>query len=146
MKISEEGLELIRHFEGLRLTAYLCPAGVLTIGHGHTGKDVKPGIKIDIFDAEILLKNDCAKFEDSVNVLVEVPISQGQFDALVSFCYNLGAGALKGSTLLKLLNAGDYDAAGGQFIRWNKCNGRKLDGLTARREAEQELYFGVKKS
>jgi len=103
-------------------------------------------MKIDIFDAEILLKNDVAKFEDSVNVLVDVPLTQCQFDALVSFCYNLGASALKGSTLLKLLNAGDYDAAGGQFIRWNKCKGRELAGLTARRDAEQELYFGVKKS
>ena len=144
MEISENGLDLIKHFEGLKLTAYICPAGVLTIGYGHTGKDVKPSMKIDIFDAEILLKNDVARFEDSVNTLVDVNMTQGQFDALVSFCYNLGASALKGSTLLKLLNSGDYDAAGGQFIRWNKCKGRELAGLTARREAEQELYFVVR--
>lgn len=141
MQISESGLDLIRHYEGCKLVAYRCPANVLTIGYGHTGPDVKEGMKIDIFDANRLLRQDVAKFEAAVNEMVNVQLTHGQFDALVSFAFNLGAKALKSSTLLKKLNAGDYDGALGEFIRWNKATGRVLAGLTARRESEQEQFI-----
>lgn len=143
MKISEAGLDLIRHFEGLRLNAYQDSVNVWTIGYGHTGKDVKAGKKIDIFDAEILLKKDVEKFETAVNDAVTVPLTQGQFDALVSFCFNLGAGTLLKSTLLKRLNAGNYEGASGQFVLFVHAGGRELPGLVARREAEQALFLGV---
>lgn len=141
MQISENGLDLIRKFEGLRLAAYLCPSGVLTIGYGHTGSDVKRGQKIDEDRATELLMNDVKRFETSVNNLVKVEITQGMFDALVSFCFNLGAGALQGSTLLKKLNAGDTEGAAEELLRWDKANGKPLAGLTARREAEQDLFL-----
>ncbi len=141
MDISENGLDLIRKHEGLRLQAYLCPAGVLTIGYGHTGADVKTGMKIDISQANALLSKDVERFEKSVNDLVRVPMTQGMFDALVGFAFNLGAGSLKGSTLLAKLNANDSQGAADEFLRWNKANGKVLDGLTARRESERELFL-----
>ncbi len=141
MKISENGLDLIRKHEGLRLQAYLCPAGVLTIGYGHTGTDVKTAMKIDISQANALLSKDVERFEKSVNDLVRVPMTQGMFDALVGFAFNLGAGSLKGSTLLAKLNANDSQGAADEFLRWNKANGKVLDGLTARRESERELFL-----
>jgi lysozyme len=146
MVTSEKGLNLIKRFEGLQLKTYICPAGKLTIGYGHTGKDVKKGMAINISEAENLLKNDVAKFEKEVNSLVKVPLKQYEFDALVSFCYNLGATALAQSTLLKKLNASDKQGAGGEFIRWNQSKGLPIQGLTARREAEQALFFNVKQS
>ena len=142
MQISENGLDLIRKFEGLRLAAYLCPSGVLTIGYGHTGSDVKRGQKIDEDRATELLMNDVKRFETSVNNLVKVEITQGMFDALVSFCFNLGAGSLHGSTLLRKLNAGDTAGAAEEFLKWDKANGKSLAGLTARREAERQLFIG----
>ena len=142
MKTSEAGLDIIRHFEGCRLEAYRCPANILTIGYGHTGPDVKSGMKIDIFQASVLLRQDVQKFESAVSEMVTVPITQGQFDALVSFCYNLGPGALRKSTMLKMLNDGNYDSAMGQFMRWTHVGGRALPGLEARREAEQALFAG----
>ncbi len=141
MKISENGLDLIRKHEGLRLQAYLCPAGVLTIGYGYTGTDVKTAMKIDISQANALLSKDVERFEKSVNDLVRVPMTQGMFDALVGFAFNLGAGSLKGSTLLAKLNANDSQGAADEFLRWNKANGKVLDGLTARRESERELFL-----
>lgn len=142
MHISEKGLALIRQAEGLRLSAYKCPAGIATIGYGHTA-GVKMGQSIDKAEAERLLRGDVASFELSVLGIVSVPLSQGQFDALVSFAYNLGASALKGSTLLRLLNAGLYADAANQFGRWNKAGGKVLAGLTARRAAERALFDGV---
>jgi lysozyme len=141
MQISETGLELIRSHEGLRLNAYVCPGGKLTIGYGHTGPDVKPGLKISQDKADQLLRNDTKRFEKSVNELVTVPMTQGMFDALVSFAYNLGAGSLKSSTLLKKLNDGDKDGAAEEFLKWNKAKGKVLDGLTARRENESEIFL-----
>jgi lysozyme len=146
MKTSAQGLELIRKAEGLRLSTYRCPAGKLTIGYGHTGTDVKEGIKIDISSAEIMLKADCARFEKAVGELVTIPLLQREFDALVSFCYNLGAGRLKESTLLKKLNAGDRDGAAAQFILWTKSGGREMPGLRIRREGEQALFLGIQQS
>ena len=141
MQISEAGLDLIRKFEGLRLDTYDCPAGKLTIGYGHTGSDVKPGLIIDAEKATALLMEDVKRFEKSVNELVKVPMTQGMFDALVSFSYNLGAGSLQSSTLLKKLNADDKQGAADEFLKWNKAKGKPLAGLTARREGERELFF-----
>lgn len=141
MKISDKGLKLIKDFEGLKLTSYLCPANVWTIGYGSTGPHVKEGMTITEQEAEDLLKEDVSKFEDCVNQAVEVDLTQEEFDALVSFSFNVGCGAFMGSTLLRLLNAGNKQAAAQQFPRWNKAGGKVLAGLTRRREAEKALYL-----
>ena len=141
MQTSEKGLDLIRKYEGLQLAAYVCPGGKLTIGYGHTGADVTTGKKIDAEEANALLRKDVQRFEKSVNELVMVPISQGMFDALISFSFNLGAGSLKSSTLLKKLNADDREGAADEFLKWNKAKGKVLAGLTARRESERELFL-----
>lgn len=140
MKISQRGLDLIKKFEGLRLTAYRCPAGVLTVGYGSTGPHVKQGMVITEDEAEALLRKDVARFEDGVNHIVG-PCTQGQFDALVSFAFNLGLGALMSSTLLKRHKAGDFAGAAAQFARWVNAGGRRLPGLVSRRKAEAELYL-----
>lgn len=154
MKMGKNGLELVKSFEGCYLNAYLCPAGVWTIGYGHTGKvdgkNIGRGMKITKKKAIKLLKNDMKEFENVVEKLVKVKLNQNQFDALVSFAFNCGAGSLQSSTLLKKLNAGDYNGASNEFIKWNKVtiDGRKvaLDGLTKRRKAEKKLFCtGVKK-
>ncbi len=141
MQTSEKGFDLIRKYEGLRFAAYVCPGGKLTIGYGHTGPDVYEGWKIDAEEANELLEHDVERFERSVNEMVHVPMTQGMFDALISFSFNLGAGSLKGSTLLKKLNADDREAAADEFLKWNKAGGKVLAGLTARRESERELFL-----
>lgn len=141
MHISETGLALIRQFEGLRLSAYRCPAGIPTIGYGTTA-GVKMGDTITKERAEELLREDVKRFEAQVLRLVKVPLTQGQHDALVSFVYNLGAGNLSNSTLLRLLNAGDYKGAAAQFDRWVYASGKKLSGLVKRRAAERALFEG----
>jgi len=141
MKISDNGLDLIRKYEGLRLEAYICPAGILTIGYGHTGSDVTAGMKIDNAQADALLSKDVERFEKSVNDLVKVPMTQGMFDSLVCFAFNLGAGSLKSSTLLTKLNANDAKGAADEFLRWNKAGGKVLAGLTARRESERDIFL-----
>jgi len=138
---SSDGVDLIKHFEGLRLNAYRCPAGIWTIGYGHTGS-VKQGEKISLDTAIKLLQTDLKRFEQIVTDLVDVPIQQHHFDALVSFAYNLGGGALADSTLLKLLNAGYFEEAADQFKRWNKAGGQVLQGLVKRRAAERALFVG----
>lgn len=140
MKTSQKGIDLIKKFEGCRLEAYRCPAGVWTIGYGHT-KGVKDGMKISQAQAEEFLREDLRIFEKAVESCVKAPLSQNQFDALVSFCYNCGAEALRTSTLLKLLNEGKYFEAGEQFLRWNKAGGKVLVGLTRRREEEKTLFL-----
>lgn len=140
MKISQRGLDLIKRFEGLKLTAYRCPAGVLTVGFGSTGPHVKHGMVITEAEAEALLRKDVARFEDGVNHIVG-PCSQGQYDALVSFAFNLGLGALMSSTLLKRHKAGDFARAADELLRWNRAGGRVLPGLTRRRAAERQLYL-----
>lgn len=142
MKTSLKGIALIKEYEGLRLGAYLCSAGVLTIGYGHTG-GVKEGDLITEQKAEQLLQDDLKKFENGVLRLVRVPLTQNQFDALVSFAFNLGVGNLGKSTLLKMLNDRDYKGAASQFIRWNKAAGKELAGLTRRRIAESELFLSA---
>lgn len=139
MNISEKGLSLIKHFEGCKLTAYRCPANVLTIGYGHTG-GVLEGRVISQEVAEYFLKSDMAHFELAVNRAVKVPVDQAQFDALVAFAFNVGASALQASTLLRKLNVGDYAGVPTEFLRWNKAKGKVLPGLTRRRQAEAHLF------
>ena len=141
LTIGEKGLELIKSFEGLRLRAYLCPAKVWTIGYGHTG-DVRGGQVITQSQADDLLKQDLRRFEIAVRKLVKVPLTQNQFDALVSFAYNVGEAALSRSTLLRKLNAGDLAGTKLEFAKWNKGGGKVLAGLTRRRADEANL-FGV---
>lgn len=140
MKLSQDGLNMVKKYEGLYTKAYYCPAGVLTIGYGHTGPDVKPGQRISEAQAESLLRQDMTQFENAVKRQVKVPLTQGQFDALTSFTFNCGEGALKNSTLLKKLNAGDYAGAQAEFQRWNKGGGRVLPGLVKRRAEEAQMF------
>jgi len=139
MKISAKGLGLIKEFEGCELTAYVCPAGVLTIGYGSTGPHVSNGQTITEAEAEALLLKDLVRFEKAVNELVKVPLSQGAYDALVSFTFNCGEGAFADSTLLRELNEGKESnlVAKSQLPRWT--NGG-LAGLVRRRAAEVELF------
>jgi lysozyme len=142
MKTSQKCIDLIKKFEGCALKAYKCPAKVWTIGYGHTN-NVRPDDVISKSEAEELLRIDLAKFEAGVNAAVKVKLTQGQFDALVSFAYNLGTGALQGSTLLKLLNAGNYTGAAAQFDKWIYAGGKILLGLQRRRAAEKELFLST---
>lgn len=139
MKTSQKGIDLIKEFEGCRLNAYQDSVGVWTIGYGHT-VDVKQGDSITQEEAEQLLKDDLLIYEDGVNNLVKVEINQDMFDALVSFAFNLGVGALGKSTLLKLLNRGKYSEASDHFTKWVYAGGVVLKGLVRRREAEQRLF------
>jgi GH24 family phage-related lysozyme (muramidase) len=148
MNISQNCLDLIKKWEGFRAKAYLDPVGIPTIGYGTirypNGQKVQRGDNISEPEAEDLLKLKCDEFAEVVNREVVVTLNQNQFDALVSFCYNVGARAFQESTLLKKLNAGDYKGAAEQFLRWNKAtkNGVKvvLDGLTNRRKDEKALF------
>ena len=141
MKISQEGISLIKKFEGCEYNAYKCAADVLTIGYGHT-KDVKEGDLVTKQEAENLLTKDLEEFEESVIEAVDMPMSQHQFDALVSWTFNLGPSNLNSSTMLKVLNKGDYEDVPAQIKRWNKAGGKVLEGLTRRREAEALLFEG----
>ncbi|APR37947.1 lysozyme [Paraburkholderia sp. SOS3] len=140
MKTNQAGFNLIRQFEGLRLIAYTDVVGVLTIGYGHTGPDVKPGLVITQAQADQLLGDDLSRFESGVDRLVTAPVNGNQYSALVSFSYNLGLGSLQNSTLLRLLNEGDYNGAAQQFPRWDMAGGQHLPGLLKRRQAEQSLF------
>ena len=139
MKISLEGLSLIKKFEGCRLKAYYCSGGVLTIGYGHTG-GVKETDVITQEEADKLLKGDILKFEQYVSDNVKVDLDQSQFDALVAWTFNLGPGNLRESTMLKKLNNRDYESVPFEMRRWNKAGGKTLDGLIRRREAESLLF------
>ena len=147
MQISPRGLKLIADFEGLRLNAYPDPGTgnePWTIGYGTTvypdGRKVKKGDVITQVQALDYLKQDVKKFATSVTQLVGVPINQNRFDALVSFTYNLGAGALARSSLLRKLNAREYEAAAAEFDKWVYAGGRILPGLVNRRKAERDLF------
>lgn len=139
-QIGKAGLDLIKDFEGWRDTAYLCPANVLTIGYGSTGPHVKAGMKISKERGEELLKDDLDRFEKAVTRLVTVPLRQNQYDALVSFAFNVGISALERSTLLKRVNAKLFDQAAAEFAKWNRAGGKVLAGLTRRRAAETALF------
>jgi len=141
-RISQQGLELIKHFEGFSAKQYICAGGKPTIGYGHVilpNENFPPRITKE--QAEELLAKDIVRFEIDVMACVKVPLTQGQFDALVSFAFNLGGAALRGSTLLKRLNAKDYDGAATEFSRWVFASGKRLAGLARRREAERELFL-----
>lgn len=148
MQLSENGFAIIKFFEGLRLTAYQCSAHVWTIGWGHTGADVVPGMKITLDRAKELLTKDVQRFVRDVNSLLRVDVTQGQFDALVSFAFNLGsdidddmiAEGLGDSTLLRKLNAGDVKGAANEFVKWNKAGGKVQSGLVKRRACERVLF------
>ncbi|HHB7182141.1 TPA: lysozyme [Klebsiella pneumoniae] len=145
MQTSDKGIALIKKFEGCKLTAYQDSVGVFTIGYGWTqpvdGKPIRAGMTIKQETAERLLKTGLVSYESDVSRLVKVGLTQGQFDALVSFTYNLGARSLSTSTLLRKLNSGDYAGAADEFLRWNKAGGKVLNGLTRRREAERALFL-----
>lgn len=142
MKISQVGIDLIKSFEGCCLRAYKDVVGVWTIGYGSTA-NVKEGQIITQQQAEELLKKDLVRFENGVNEAVKVTISQPQFDALVSFSYNLGVMSLKTSTLLELLNKGETEKAANEFDKWVKAGGKVLTGLQRRRHAEKEMFLST---
>lgn len=141
-----KGIPIIKKFEGLRLTSYLCPAGAWTIGYGSTfyenGSKVQEGEKITIDRADGLLINTVHLFEKSVKGLVKSSINENQLGALTSFAFNLGVGNFKASTLLKKVNKNPSDPMiRDEFMKWNKAGGKVLNGLTMRRGAEASLYF-----
>ena len=131
---------IIKEFEGCKLKAYKCPADVWTIGYGHTD-GVKEGDEITQQEADRLLASDVDLFTSGVKRLVTSDINPNQLGALVSFAFNLGLGNLRHSTLLKLVNAGDFVGAANQFPRWNKAGGKVLPGLVRRRKAEKQLFL-----
>lgn len=142
--ITQEGLDLIKRFEGFSSTIYICPAGYPTIGYGHVVRDEEKGrfdTGIDQEQGEELLRRDAHVAERAVLRLITVPLTDGQFDALVSFTFNLGSGALQRSTLRRKLNRQDYVSAAGELRRWIWAGGRKLKGLIKRREAEKGLFI-----
>src|SRR3990167_2364264 len=143
MNISEVGLELIRKYEGCKLSAYADPGtggAPWTIGFGHTGHDVYPGLHITQEQADEFLKMDIVWVEKCLSNSVKIEITQNQYDALCSFVYNLGCAALGKSTLLAKLNAGDDEGAAQEFLKWTRANGRILAGLVARRKSEMEVF------
>ena len=152
MKTSQKGIELVKRYEGFISHAYLCPAGVISIGWGHTGPDVTKDMVITEKEAELLLNKDLKKFESKLNYSIEhdhVTLNQNQFDACISFIFNLGFSAFIFSTLYKKLKAGDYTGAADEFPRWvyitKTVDGEKvkirLKGLETRRKAERELFL-----
>ncbi|WFY32773.1 lysozyme [Citrobacter braakii] len=148
MQTSEKGIKNIKDFEGCSLTAYPDPGtggAPWTIGYGWThpvdGKPIKPGMTIKQETADRLLKTGLVSYENDVLKMTKVKLTQGQFDALVSFAYNVGSRALSTSTLLRKLNDGDVKGAADEFLRWNKAGGKVLNGLTRRREAERALFL-----
>lgn len=146
MKISQRGIDLIKQAEGLRLEAYQDSVRVWTIGYGHT-REVRVGQVITEKEAEGLLREDLDEFERGVLYATSpVKLTQGQFDALVSFSFNLGLGSLNSSTLLKKLKAGDASGASFEFQRWVYADAKKLPGLVKRREAERQLFISENES
>lgn len=134
-----KGLDIVKEAEGLRLSAYLCPAGIPTIGYGHT-KGVKLGDTCTKEQAEEWLENDFFMAKNDVRAVVKVPLRENQLDALASFVFNLGVRKLIQSTLLKKLNAGDYSGAAAEFDKWVFAGKVKLNGLIKRRAKERQLF------
>ena len=143
MDISQEGLSLIKKFEGCELEAYRCAANVLTIGYGST-KGVKEGDTITQEEADNLLLHEMNEYEGYINEIVNDPLDQNQFDALCSWVFNLGPKNLSESTLLRVLNDGKYDEVPEQIVRWNKAGGQVLKGLVKRRQAEADMFEAKK--
>ena len=140
-QISAAGLAHIKHFEGCRLKSYYCTSGVCTIGYGHTGPEVKPGLTITQEKAEELLRQDLRHAEQAVAELVKVPLTDGQHAALVDLIFNIGKAAIAKSTLLKLLNARKYGDASEQLMRWVHSGGQIIAGLQRRRLAAREMWL-----
>lgn len=147
MKTSSRGIALIKAHEGLRLLAYRCPAGVWTIGYGHTSAAGDPpvvqGMKITGQEADTILRRDLARFERGVLSVVKVPLAQNQLDALVSFAFNVGLGAFAKSTLVRRLNEGRYEDVPRELMRWTRAGGRELPGLVNRRREEAALWRAI---
>jgi lysozyme len=141
MNISESGLALIKEHEGLRLDSYQDVVGVWTVGYGHTGAEVHEGLHITQDAANVLLLGDVETAEKCIQNCVAVTLTQSQFDALCSFVFNLGCTALRNSTLLRKLNAGDDVGAAEEFLRWNHAGGKIMAGLTKRRAEEMEMFL-----
>lgn len=141
MQTNNEGIKLMHSFEGCKLQSYKDIVGIWTIGWGSTGPDIGPNMTWTQQQADERFKKDLQKFEKAVSAAVKVPITSNQFSALVCFTYNVGAGAMTNSTLIKKLNFGDISGAADQFLRWNKAGGKEVKGLTRRREAERELFL-----
>lgn len=146
MKPSQDCLDLLRHFEGFYPNAYRCPAGINTIGVGTirypNGKPVMLGDHCTLEQAEEYLRHELEEKAEAIRKMVTVPLAQHEFDAILSFAYNCGTEALRGSTLLKKLNAGDKAGAGAEFLKWTKGGGRVLPGLERRRKAEKSMFLG----
>ena len=153
MNVDDKGIQLIKSFEGCKLEAYQDAVGIWTIGYGHTGpfeltlhgvneyfSGVVSGIRITQEEAESILKQDLDKFEKGIIPLIHVPLTQNQFNALVSFSFNVGINAFKNSTMRSVLNKKNYDEAANQFKRWNKAGKKQLKGLTRRRRSEAYLF------
>lgn len=142
--LNQESINLIKSWEGLRLAAYKDPVGIWTIGYGHTNAAGSPsvvdGMTITKEEAERILQKDLAQYVGAVKTAVKVPLNENQLGALSSWCYNIGPGAMRGSTLIKKLNTGDYAAVPSELRKWNKVGGDKLQGLVNRREAEIKLW------
>jgi lysozyme len=138
-RINDDGIALIKNYEGLHLTPYLCAARVWTIGYGHT-RTVRSGMTITPDQADQLLGEDLRLMERAVQRLVTVPLNDNQFSALVSFTFNVGIANFERSTLLKLLNRGWYEQVPAQLMRWNRASGEEMGGLSRRRAAEGRLW------
>lgn len=139
-QLNEAGLTIIRQSEGLRLDAYQDPAGIWTIGYGHTA-GVQPGQHITQDQAESFLKQDLSGAEQAIQASVKSPLSDNQYSALVSFVFNIGSGQFQSSTLLRLLNQSDFQGAAEQFLQWTHAGGQVLPGLVTRRQAERALFL-----
>lgn len=139
--MNEKGLALLKSFEGCRLKAYRDIVGVLTIGYGHTGPDVQPGLTWTQDQVDECLEQDLGRFVSGVEALLEDDVTENQLAALVCFAYNVGLGALTKSHLLSKLNEGDVRGAADEFLRWNHAGGQVDAGLTRRREAERTLFL-----
>lgn len=143
-QVSSNGVAFTKSFEGCRLSSYPDPGtggAPWTCGYGHTGPDVKPGMTVTQAQADAWIAEDLGRSGQAVNALVHVALTQNQFDALADFVFNVGAGNLRSSTLLRKLNAGDYAGAANQFLLWDKAGGKPLKGLTTRRQAERKLFL-----
>jgi lysozyme len=140
MVIGDKGIALIKSFESCRLEAYKDVVGIWTIGYGATGPDITQGLVWTQDECDNRLKKDLCKTSEGVTALLKTAVNQNQFDALCSFAYNLGLGALSGSTLLRCINKHNSAAAPSQFLLWNHAGGKVVDGLTRRRQAEADLF------
>lgn len=140
MKINQAGLNIVKEFEGLCLSSYKCPAGVWTIGYGHT-EGVTRGMQITKEEAEDLLRHDLQLFENGVKRFIgDAPTNENQFSAFVSLAYNIGIGAFGKSSALREHKSGNYELAANKIMLWNKAGGKVLAGLIRRRKAESKLY------